>query len=134
MVSDKTLYWMTVAVLVVGSTNHFSFKSDVATELGDHASAFAQGMLDRGVQYAAYADMALSRHPKCSSMQPVLAETRAQVAKLQGSLASDRAEFQSLQAENAELLALRDMKLTEIQIRRHDVRVNVPNVVVATTF
>ncbi len=134
MVSEKALYWMSVAVLAVGATNHFALKGDVLPEIAARASSFAERVLDRGVEYATYADLAFSRHPKCPVARPALAATQVRLAKIQSTLVCERAGFGKLEAERAQLLALREMKVAEMEIRTQNVRVDVPNIVVETSY
>jgi hypothetical protein len=134
MVSEKVLYWMSVAVLAVGITNHFALKGDIVPEIAARASSFAERFLGQGVEYANYADIALSRHPKCPAAQPALAATQVRLARLQSTLACERAGFGKLQAEKAQLLALRQMKMAEMKIHVQNVRVSVPSIVVASSF
>lgn len=134
MVSEKALYWISVVVLVVGVSNHFALKADVASELAARTSAFAEQVLDRGAEYATHADLAFSRRSKCPAARPVVAATQVRLARLQSTLACDRAGLGKLQAEKVQLLALREMKMAEMKIHMQDIRVNVPNVVVETSY
>jgi hypothetical protein len=134
MVSEKALYWMSVALLAVGVTNHFALQGDVAPEIAARTSAFAERVLDRGAEYATYAGLTLSQHSRCPSARPVVATTQIRLARLQSTLACERAGFGKLQAEKAQLLALRQMKMAKVKIHMQNIRVNVPNVVVETSY
>lgn len=134
MVSEKALYWMSVAVLAIGVSNHFALKGDVASEIAARTSAFAERALDRGAEYATYVGVALSRASTCPTARPVVATTPVRLARLQSTLACERAGFGRLQAEKAQLFAAQQIRMTEMKMRMQNVRVEVPNVVVEASY
>jgi hypothetical protein len=134
MVSEKSLYWISVGLLALVVTNNFTAKHEVASRVTDTATVFVQRAVERGMRYAAVVEVAFSPKPECPRTELAMAKAQAQLARVQMAVVCDRAALARLQRDKAELMALRELKSAAVSLNRSNFKIDVPAISVDASY
>jgi len=134
MVSEKSLYWISVGLLALVVTNNFTAKHEVASRVSETATTLTQRILDRGMRYAAAVEVAFSPKPECPRAELAMAKAQAQLARVQMAVVCDRAALMRLQSDKAQLMALRELKSATVSLNRNNFKIDVPAISVDASY
>src|SRR4029077_6492745 len=113
MASDKALYWVAAAVIVLGMSYHHGFvdrSGDWTQQLADRSLSLANEVSDQAMRLAGMGQTIFSRS-ELGFVRPEagMARVQTRLACVQTELARRRAEMVRSQAERARAIALEQM-------------------------
>jgi hypothetical protein len=113
MASEKTLYWVSVALLAVFVGNHFASKYQNSC-LGTHALATVQHLEADATNLTAMTRMAFAENPNFAGPELHMARVESRFAAVEASMARQQAACARTQAQRARMLAREQMQRIEI--------------------
>jgi hypothetical protein len=134
MVSEKSLYWISVGLLALVVTNNFATRQEVVSRVSDTATAFAQRAVERAMRYAAAVEVAFSPKPECPRAELAMARAQAKLVRVQTAVICDRAALMRLQSDKAQLMALRELKSATVSLNRNNFKIDVPAISVDASY
>jgi hypothetical protein len=129
MASEKTLYWVTVALLAVFIGNHFANKYDGAC-ITDRAMAMVQGLSAEVTHFIAMGQVTLGSAPRLAGPELAMARVQSHFASMQADLARQQAACARVEAQRARIIALQQMQHLRVRVvcPPQSVRVEVPQI------
>ena len=124
MASEKTIYWMAVALMAVSLGNHFTNKYESGC-LADWAMATVQRLSAEANHFLAMGQVAFSATPRFSAPQATLARVQSGFASMQADIARQQAACARLEAQHARMIALEQMRNMRVLCPRQRVGASV---------
>jgi hypothetical protein len=127
MASERTIYWMAVAVLALFAGNHFANKYDGSC-LADRAMATVQRLSGEATHFAARAQSMFSGESRFAAPELAMARVQGQFASMQAGIARQQAACARLEAQRARMMALEQIQHVRVRVAcpRQSVRVEIP--------
>lgn len=132
MASEKTVYWVAVAVLAVFLGNHFANKYESGC-LANRAMAAVQQLSGEANHFLATGQVAFGAAPRFTTPGVAMAQVQSAFASMQADMARQQAACARLQAQHARLMALQQMQHIRVVCPRQRLNVEVPQVAVIPT-
>jgi hypothetical protein len=128
MASEKTLYWVTVAVMAVLAGNHFANKYEGGC-ITDRAVAMVQRLSGEASHLLAMGQVALGSAPRLAGPELAMARVQSHFASMQADMARQQAACARLEAEHARMMAIEQMQHVRVRVicPRQSVRVEIPS-------
>lgn len=127
MASEKTVYWVAVAVMAISVGNHFAKKYDGGC-LTDRATAAVERLSTEANHLLAMGEMAFGATPRFSVPEVAMARVQSQFASMQAGIARQQAACARVQAQQARLMAFGQMQHLRVICPRQRLTVAVPRV------
>jgi hypothetical protein len=122
MAFEKSLYWVTVALMAVFLGNHFANKSSY---LADRAAAKVQRLSIDASHFGATAQAMFEGNGRFAGPELTMARVQSHFASVQAALARRQASCARAQAHHASMMALEQMENVRVLCPRQ--RMEIPN-------
>ncbi|HXY14885.1 MAG TPA: hypothetical protein VEI26_10340 [Terriglobales bacterium] len=106
MSSEKTMYWVSVAVLAVVVGNHFVNRYQGGCVI-DRATAAVQRLTADATHFSAMAQAVFAGNPQLATPELQLARMQGRFASIEANMARQQAACARAQAHHARMMALR---------------------------
>jgi hypothetical protein len=126
MASEKTLYWVALALLAVFVGNHFANKYEHSC-FADRAIATIQHLSAEAGHFGAITQAVLEGNSKFSGPRLATARMQGQFASLEADRARREAACSRAQAQHARMMALEQMQHMRVVCPRPRMTVEIPN-------
>jgi hypothetical protein len=127
MASEKTIYWVAVALMALFIGNHFAKKYDGGC-LTDRTSATVQRLSAEASHLLAMGQMAFCATPRFTGPEVAMARFQGRFASMQAGIARQQAACARLEAQHARLIALQQMRNMRVICPRQRMTVGIPQV------
>jgi len=114
MVSEKTLYWAAVGLMVLVLGNHFAKRYEGC--LSEISSVTTQQLADGAGHVLAMAQIALGRTPSFSGSEFAMARVQGRMASLQAVVARQQAACARVEARRAQMTVMRQFENMQIGV------------------
>jgi len=131
MASEKTVYWVAVAVMAVFLGSHFANKYDGGC-LANRAMAAVQQLSGEANHFLATGQVTFGSAPGFIAPEVAMARVQSGFASVQADMARQQAACARLQAQHGRLMALQ-MQHMRVVCPRQRVNVEIPQVAVIPT-
>ena len=132
MASEKTVYWVAVAVMAVFLGNHFANKYE-GGYLANRTMAAVQQLSGEANHFLAMGQVALGSTPRFVAPEVAMARVQSGFASMQADIARQQAVCARLEAQRARLMALQEMQHIRVVCPRQRVNLEIPQVAVIPT-
>jgi hypothetical protein len=132
MASERTIYWVAVAVMALFLGNHFAKKYEGGC-LTDRAMASVQRLSTQANHLLAMGQMAFGATPRFTGPEVAMARVQGRFASMQADIARQQAACARLEAQHARLMALQQMQHIQVICPRQRTSVEIPQVPVIPT-
>jgi hypothetical protein len=125
MNSEKTLYWVAVAVVALFAGNHFAAKYQ-GDCLGGRAIAAVQHVGAEAIHVAAMAESVFDETPSFAGSEQAFAKVQGHLAYVQSRIARQQLGCAREQAQHARMIALQQMQRLRVVCPRQSITVELP--------
>jgi hypothetical protein len=127
MASERTIYWMAVAVLALFLGNHFVNKHEGGC-LADRAVAAGQQLSGEATHFLAMGQAMLGHGSRLASSEVAMARVQGEFASIEAGLARREAACARDQARHARMMAFQQIEHARIRVicPRTNVDVQIP--------
>jgi hypothetical protein len=115
MASERTTYWMAVAVLTLFVGNHFANKYDGSC-VADRAVAAVQRLSGGATRFAARAQSMFSGESRFAAPELAMARVQGQFASMEAGIARQQAACARLEAQRGRMMALEQMQNMRVRV------------------
>ena len=127
MASEKTVYWVAVAVMAVFVGNHFANKYDGGC-LANRAMAAVQQLSGEANHFLATGQVAFGSTQGFVAPEVAMARVQSGFASMQADMARQQAACARLQAQHGRLMALQQMQHMRVICPRQRLSLDIPQV------
>ncbi|HZP61856.1 MAG TPA: hypothetical protein VFB28_00465 [Terriglobales bacterium] len=127
MASEKTFYWLAVAIMTVLLGNHFAAKYQRPC-LADRAMAAVQQLSSSATEFLAMGQNAFAGSPRLVMPELAMARVQGRFASMQAGIARQQAACARLEAQRARMMVLQQMSQMRVICPRQAIQVEIPQV------
>jgi hypothetical protein len=127
MASEKTVYWVAVAVMAVFLGNHFANKYQGGC-VGDRAVATVQRLSGEVGHFLAMGQVTFGSAPRLVAPEMAMARAQNGFASMQADIARQQVACARLEAQHARMAALQQMQNMRVMCPRQRLSFEIPQV------
>jgi hypothetical protein len=132
MASEKTVYWVAVAVMAVFLGNHFANKYQGGC-VEDRAVATVQRLSGEVGHFLAMGQVTFGSAPRLVAPEMAMARAQNGFASMQADIARQQAACARLEAQHARMMALQQMQHIRVICPRQGMNIDVPQIAVVSS-
>jgi hypothetical protein len=132
MASEKTVYWVAVAVMAVFLGNHFANKYQGGC-VGDRAVATVQRLSGEVGHFLAMGQVGFGSTPRFVGPELAMARVQSGFASMQADIARQQAACARMEAQHARMMALQQMQHIRVICPRQGMNIEVPQIAVVSS-
>jgi len=125
MASEKTFYWLTVAIMAVLLGNHFANKYEGSC-LSDRVMAVVRQLSGDATELSAMGQSMFSGSPRMAAPELAMARVQGRFASMQAGIARQQAACARIEAQRARMMALQQMSQMRVICPRQRIQVEIP--------
>ena len=125
MASEKTFYWLTVAIMAVLLGNHFANKYEGSC-LSDRVMAVVRQLSGDATELSAMGQSMFSGSPRMIAPELAMARVQGRFASMQAGISRQQAACARIEAQRARMMALQQMSQMRVICPRQRIQVEIP--------